>query len=104
MEVKADYRITGLLSWTKFIMPDTMKIEDGEVSTSKKTWFGAKSSNNKIRSSQVASVRNENGFFWSKIIIETTGGATKDMTINWVPKKKTKEAVELIQEMISNNN
>lgn len=88
------------LSITKVLMPDTLIAGNGYINIKKKKWLGLKDETENIKIEKVASVRLKNGFFWSDIVVETSGGASRDFKIKGVGKRKAKKGLKLINQML----
>ena len=91
----------GLLSWTKFIMPDTIDVGDARVTVIKRKLFGLSNTEEEMAYTRVASVRVKNGLFFSDIVIETTGGATADISIRTLKKKVAKSCAGEIRDRVA---
>lgn len=87
-------------SFTKTIFPDRLQFRDNRLELVKKTWLGLRDNTEVINLKQIASIRLKNGFFYSTVIVETTGGAKKDLYIKWVGKKNAKNFVEEVNGML----
>ncbi|WP_027339922.1 hypothetical protein [Halonatronum saccharophilum] len=98
MKVKASRLISR--GFTSTLIPDTLSIQDNKVIVEKKTWLGLKNQQKRVTKDQLASVRINNGFFYSTIYLETTGGATEDISVDGIPKRKAKKAVIAIEDML----
>ncbi len=96
MEFRAS-RWGGLMSWTKLLMPDTIIISDSRLTVVKRSFLGLKNTTEEMNYARIASVRVKNGFFFSDVIIETTGGATSDIYIKTLKKKTAKHAADAIK-------
>ena len=97
MEVRAA-RIQGttLVHPTHLFFPSKMTFEEGHVTTVERKWFGLGKAEDDVRIDRVASVRIDSGIFNSTITVETQGGATRDLQVKTVPKKK---AIALVAEI-----
>ncbi|WP_408954769.1 hypothetical protein [Natroniella sp. ANB-PHB2] len=102
MKIKASRIFSDGFGLTNIFFPDTLEILPTKVKLKKRKLLGLKSTEKNVLRNQIASVRRENGFFFSTIIVETTGGAVSDLEIKWVNKRKAKKAVEEIESMILN--
>lgn len=51
-----------------------------------------------IKYSKVASIRKLDGLIWSAVVIESAGGAVKDLTIRGLNKQKSAQAVAMYRE------
>jgi len=60
--------------WThgNFLFPTIIEVSETAVTRRKRSWFSRNEMN--IHLQRVASVRIQTGFFWSEILIESTGG------------------------------
>ena len=90
-------RLSGLMSWSKFLIPDIIELTDRGITVTKKKFFGLSNSQEDVRWSNVSSIRVANGIILSTLIIETTGGATEDIHIKGMRKSIAKQAREAIQ-------
>ena len=77
----------GWKSLTKFIIPDRIEILSDRVVATKRGWFGFTGADEEILLSKIASVRIERGFFTGAVLIETAGGAVKDIEVRAFNKK-----------------
>jgi hypothetical protein len=61
--------------WTKgnFLFPTYIEVDDKAVTRRKRSWFSKDEISVSI--SKVASVHIQTGFFWSNILIESSGGS-----------------------------
>ena len=61
--------------WTKgnFLFPTYIEVDDKAVTRHKRSWFSKDEISVSI--SKVASVHIQTGFFWSNILIESSGGS-----------------------------
>jgi len=82
--------------WTKGnrLFPTVIEVNDTAVVRRKRTWFTKNEMS--IHLQRVASVRIETGFFWSDILIESTGG-TDPITSHGHKKKHALRIKELIE-------
>lgn len=94
----------GWKSFTKFFIPDRIEIFDDRVVAKKRGWFGFTGTDEEISVSKIASVRVERGFFTGAILIETAGGAVKDIEVRAFNKRTAYKVVKFINERISNEN
>lgn len=82
--------------WTKgnHLFPTVIEVNESAVVRRKRTWFTKNEMS--IHLQRVASVRIETGFFWSDILIESTGG-TDPITSHGHKKKHALRIKELIE-------
>ncbi|MTI95224.1 MAG: hypothetical protein FH749_07005 [Firmicutes bacterium] len=91
----------GMLSWTKLLMPDSITITDTRVEICKRKLLGLSHTTEEVPFSRIASVRLKSGLFFSDIIIETTGGATADLTVKMMKKRVGRAAADVIRELVA---
>ena len=98
LQIIATRWVGFLFSWTKLFMPDRVTLYETYLAVTQYKFFGLNKMEEEISYSKIASVRKKDGFFFSALIIETSGGAVSDMTIKGLNKKLTAQAVSLIRE------
>jgi hypothetical protein len=83
--------------WTKGnrLFPTIIEVTDTAVTRRKRSWFSRNEMT--IHLSRVASVRIDTGFFWSTILIESTGG-TDPLTSQGHRKGDALRIKELIEQ------
>src|SRR5665811_1143974 len=87
MIYKASRFCGGWKSFTKFFIPDRIEILNDRIVARKSGWFGLTGTDEEILFSKIASVRMEKGFFTGAVLIETTGGAVKDIEVRAFNKR-----------------
>ena len=88
----------GWKSFTKFFIPDRIEILKDRVVAKKRRWFGLTGSDEEILFLKIASVRIERGVFTGAVLIETTGGAVKDIEVRAFNKRTAYKMVKSIKE------
>jgi len=88
----------GWKSLTKFFIPDRIEILNDRVVAKKRRWFGLTGTDEEILFSKIASVRIERGFFTGAVLIETAGGAVKDIEVRAFNKRTAYKIVKSINE------
>lgn len=88
----------GWKSWTKFFIPDRIEILNDRIVIKKRRWFGLTGTDEEISFSRIASVRLVKGVFTGSVLIETMGGAVRDMEIRAFNKKTAHKVIKLIKE------
>jgi len=91
-------RWTGLMSWTKLLMPDQIHIHNDRIVIKQYRFMGLNSTTEEIKYNKIASVRNASGLFFAALKIETSGGATSDILMKGLKKKQAQEAANTIRE------
>jgi len=91
----------GWKSLTKLFIPDRIEILNDRVVATKRGWFGFTGADEEILLSKIASVRIERGFFTGAVLIETAGGAVKDIEVRAFNKKTAYKIVKSINEKIT---
>ncbi len=100
MLYKASRFWSGWKSLTKFLIPDRIEISDDRVIAKKRGWFGLTGTDEEISLSKIASVRVERGFFTGAVLIETAGGAVKDIEVRAFNKRTAYQVIKSINEKI----
>ena len=90
----------GMLSWTKVFMPDTIEILEDRIVVTKKKFFGLTSTQEEIKFTKIASVRLAKGFFTGHVIIETSGGASTDLSVRNFKKSVAVEVIEALRKKV----
>jgi len=103
MVYKASRFWGGWKSLTKFIIPDRIEILNDRVIARKKRWFGLTGSYEEILLSRIASVRIERGVFTGAVLIETAGGAMKDIEVRAFNKRTAYKVIKMINQKITNS-
>ena len=88
----------GWKSLTKLFIPDRIEILNDRIVAKKRRWFGLTGTDEEILFSKIASVRIERGVFTGAVLIETTGGALKDIEVRAFNKRTAYEMVKSIKE------
>ena len=88
----------GWKSLTKLFIPDRIEILNDRVVAKKRRWFGLTGTDEEILFSKIASVRMERGVFTGAVLIETTGGAVKDIEVRAFNKSTASKMVKSINE------
>ena len=88
----------GWKSFTKFFIPDRIEILNDRIVARKSGWFGLTGTDEEILFSKIASVRMEKGFFTGAVLIETIGGAVKDIEVRAFNKRTASRMVKSINE------
>lgn len=91
---------SGMFSWTKLFKPDSITFHSDRIGIVKSTMLGLKSSEEEITYGQIASVRLAKNIFTSDVVIETTGGATDDLSIEKFKRSVGIDVADKIKEKI----
>ena len=87
--------------WTRgnFLFPTVIEVTDNAIIRHKRSWL--KKDEMSISISKIASVHVQTGMFWSKILIESTGG-TDPFTSNGHKKADARRIRDMIQALQGN--
>ena len=88
----------GWKSLTKFFIPDRIEILNDRLITKKRKWFGLTGTDEEILFSKIASMRIERGIFTGAVLIETTGGAVKDIEVRAFNKRTAYKMIKELKE------
>lgn len=91
----------GMFIWTKFFMPDTINLMEDRMTVTKKGFFGLTGTEEELAYTKVASVRLAKGVFTGHVIVETSGGATKDLEVKNFKKKVAHTVVDELRRKIA---
>jgi hypothetical protein len=102
MVFKASRFWSGMFSWTKLFMPDTIRLLEDRLIVYKRALLGLWSSEDEIMYNKVASVRLTRGIFTASVVIETHGaGVAGGIKINKFWKKTARTLAEELRKRIA---